>query len=119
MEHGTTNSPVPKLDAWEVSLKLLLPPQLDPSGILSFYFLLSFSSYLVHHLAPHLLFKDCSRMLIRPHISLLVWKPFMILVLRRKFKLLTMAPTPPHTQIKLPSLLGSAMLSISCAQTWA
>lgn len=71
MEHGTTNSSVPEREAWEVSLTLLLSPQLDPSRSLSFYFLLSFSSYLVHLLAPHPSSKGCSRMLTRLRTSLL------------------------------------------------
>lgn len=76
MEHITTNSSVPELEAWEVSLTLLLSPQLDPSGSLSFYFLLSFSSYLVHPLAPHPSSKDCSRILTRLHTFLFCLETF-------------------------------------------
>lgn len=95
MEHDTTDFSVPKLEAWEASLTLFLPLQLDPSESLS-CFLLSFSSYLVYSLAPHPSFKDCSRMLTRSCTSLLCLETFMTLtVLRRKIKLLTMAPTSP------------------------
>lgn len=66
---------------------------------------------LIYPLAPHPSSKDSSRMLTRPRTSLL-WKPFMIAVLRRKLKLDCGPRLPLTPRLNFLPFLGCHVLTL-------